>query len=38
MTDRKILTTTGGNPGSDNQNSMTAGERGPILMQDYQLI
>jgi len=30
MTDRKILTTTGGNPVSDNQNSMTAGDRGPI--------
>jgi len=38
MTDRKILTTTGGNPVSDNQNSMTADDRGPILMQDYQLI
>jgi len=38
MTERKTLTTTGGNPVSDNQNSMTAGERGPILMQDYQLI
>ncbi len=38
MTDRKTLTTTGGNPVSDNQNSMTAGERGPVLMQDYQLM
>lgn len=32
------LTTTGGNPIADNQNSLTAGPRGPILMQDYQLI
>ncbi len=32
------LTTTGGNPIADNQNSMTAGARGPLLMQDYQLI
>ncbi|MBP7784041.1 MAG: catalase [Aliarcobacter sp.] len=35
---KKILTTTAGNPISDNQNSLTAGERGPVLMQDYQLI
>lgn len=34
----KRLTTTGGNPISDNQNSLTAGARGPVLMQDYQLI
>ncbi len=33
-----VLTTTAGAPVSDNQNSMTAGERGPILLQDYQLI
>ena len=32
------LTTTGGNPVADNQNSITAGPRGPLLMQDYQLI
>ncbi len=32
------ITTTGGNPVSDNQNSLTAGERGPVLMQDYQLM
>ena len=30
----KTLTTTAGNPISDNQNSLTAGERGPVLMQD----
>ena len=38
MTKRPTLTTTGGAPVSDNQNSVTAGPRGPLLMQDYQLI
>ena len=33
-----IMTTTGGNPVADNQNSITAGPRGPLLMQDYQLL
>ena len=32
------LTTTAGAPIADNQNSETAGPRGPLLMQDYQLI
>lgn len=32
------LTTTGGAPVPDNQNTLTAGERGPVLLQDYQLI
>ncbi len=35
---KKILTTSAGNPIADNQNSITAGERGPLLLQDYQLI
>ena len=35
---KKTMTTTGGNPRADNQNSLTAGERGPVLLQDYQLI
>lgn len=35
---RKQMTTTAGNPIADNQNSMTAGARGPVLMQDYQLL
>ncbi|MDG5767558.1 catalase [Balneolales bacterium ANBcel1] len=35
---KKTLTTTGGNPVSDNQNSKTAGPRGPVLLEDYQLI
>ncbi|NIA67825.1 catalase [Pelagibius litoralis] len=43
MTDKKttgcpVMTTTAGAPITDNQNSLTAGARGPILMQDYQLI
>src|SRR5246127_474575 len=32
------LTTTAGAPVADNQNSLTAGSRGPVLIQDYQLI
>lgn len=35
---RPTLTTTAGNPIADNQNTLTAGPRGPVLMQDYQLI
>ncbi len=31
-------TTTAGAPVVDNQNSLTAGPRGPVLLQDYQLI
>ena len=38
MTDKVTLTTTGGAPVADNQNSETAGARGPVLLQDYQLI
>ena len=36
MADR--LTTTNGAPVADNQNSLTAGPRGPVLMQDWQLL
>ncbi len=32
------MTTAHGNPIGDNQNSLTAGPRGPLLMQDYQLL
>jgi catalase len=32
------LTTSAGNPIADNQNALSAGPRGPLLMQDYQLI
>ena len=35
---KKTMTTTSGNPIADNQNYLTAGERGPVLLQDYQLI
>ncbi|MDO8825137.1 catalase [Methylophaga sp.] len=34
MADKQKLTTNGGAPVVDNQNSMTAGPRGPLLMQD----
>jgi hypothetical protein len=32
------LTTTAGAPVADNQNTETAGPRGPVLLQDYQLL
>ncbi|MCG7393080.1 catalase [Microvirga sp. ACRRW] len=35
---KTTLTTTAGAPIADNQNSLSAGERGPLLLQDYQLI
>ena len=38
MAKRPTLTTTAGNPVSDNQNAITAGPRGPLLVEDYQLI
>ena len=38
MSEKKQLTTSAGAPIADNQNSMTAGPRGPVLLQDYQLI
>ncbi len=38
MAERKKLTTAHGAPVGDNQNSLTAGPRGPLLMQDYQLL
>ncbi len=31
-------TTTAGAPIADNQNTLTAGARGPVLLQDWQLI
>jgi len=36
--EKPTLTTSAGAPIADNQNSMTAGPRGPVLLQDYQLI
>jgi catalase len=38
MSKKPTLTTTAGAPIADNQNSITAGPRGPVLIQDYQLI
>ena len=38
MTKSLTLTTSAGAAVADNQNSLTAGPRGPVLMQDYQLI
>lgn len=38
MNNDPILTTASGIPVADNQNSMTAGPRGPILLQDFHLI
>ncbi|PZX18485.1 catalase [Palleronia aestuarii] len=38
MADKPRLTTTAGAPVPSNQFSQTAGPRGPILLQDYQLI
>ena len=32
------MTTSAGNKIGDNQNSLSAGARGPLLMQDYQLV
>ena len=32
------MTTTAGNPIADNNNSRTAGPRGPLLLEDYKLI
>ncbi len=38
MAKNKKLTTAHGQPIADNQNSLTAGPGGPLLMQDYQLL
>ena len=38
MAKRPQLTTTAGAPVGDNQNSVTVGPRGPLLLQDYQLM
>jgi catalase len=38
MAERITLTTSAGAPVGDNQNSLTAGPRGPLLLQDYQLV
>ena len=38
LIDRPTVTTSFGAPIPDNQNSVTAGPRGPMLMKDYQQI
>jgi catalase len=38
MAEHNSITTADGIPVSDNQNSLTAGDRGPILMQDFHLM
>jgi catalase len=38
MTNDRYLTTDQAVPVTDNQNSLTAGRRGPVLLQDVQLI
>ncbi|WP_017316322.1 catalase [Mastigocladopsis repens] len=38
MTEPQNLTTADGIPVADNQNSLTAGPRGPVLMQDFHLM
>ncbi|MEN3793953.1 catalase [Fulvimarina sp. MAC3] len=38
MADRNTLRTSAGAPWPNNQDSLSAGERGPLLLQDYQLI
>jgi catalase len=38
MDKRPTLTTASGAPVADNQNSITAGPRGPVLMQDFHLL
>jgi catalase len=37
MDEKKRLTTASGSPIADNQNSLTVGARGPLLVQDWQL-
>ena len=38
MSKKRTLTTASGSPIADNQNSLTAGRRGPLLAQDWQLL
>src|SRR3981189_1677331 len=37
MPERPTMTTTSGLPVADNQNTITAGPRGPVLLQDFLL-
>ncbi len=38
MSQNKVLTTASGAPVADNQNSRSAGPRGPLLLDDFHLI
>lgn len=38
MAQKKTLTSANGSPIADNQNSRTAGPRGPVLLDDFQLV
>src|SRR5271166_3680780 len=38
MSEKATLTTTAGAPIGDNQNAITAGPHGPVLLEDYQLL
>src|SRR6202047_4985997 len=38
MNKKPIMTTSSGAPVADNQNSLTAGPLGPVLMQDFHLL
>jgi catalase len=38
MANKLVMTTAGGAPVADNQNSLSAGSRGPLLMQDFHLL
>ncbi|MBD9485237.1 catalase [Pseudomonas sp. PDM14] len=38
MSDKKMLTTASGAPVADNQNSRSAGPRGPLLLDDFHLV
>src|ERR1700730_19296138 len=38
MAKRPTLSTSARNPGSEHKNEITAGPRGPVLLQDYQLL
>ena len=38
MSEKVTLTTTAGAPIGDNQDAITAGPHGPVLLQDYQLL
>ncbi len=38
MPDEPLLTTSNGSPVADDQHSLSVGDHGPLLLQDYQLI